>query len=40
MRAIVYRGAGGVEVMAIEERENPVPGPDQVLVAVVSTGRT
>ncbi len=34
MRAIVFTGAGGAEVMRLEERPDPVPGSDDVLVAV------
>lgn len=38
MRAIVFRGAGGPEVMSLEERRDPVPGSDEVLVAVRFAG--
>ena len=34
MRAVVLREHGGPEVMTIEEVDDPVPGPDQVLVDV------
>jgi NADPH2:quinone reductase len=34
VRAIVFTGAGGAEVMRLEERPDPVPGSDDVLVAV------
>lgn len=34
MRAAVYTGAGGPEVIRIEERPEPRPGPEQVLVRV------
>lgn len=33
MRAVVFAGAGGPEVMRFEERPDPVPGSDEVLVA-------
>lgn len=33
MKAIVFSGAGGPEVMRLEERPDPVPGSDEVLVA-------
>lgn len=38
MRAVVYQGAGGLEVVRIEERPMPVPGPGQVRVRVRSAG--
>jgi NADPH:quinone reductase-like Zn-dependent oxidoreductase len=34
MRAIVFTGSGGNEVVRVEERPDPVPGGDDVLVAV------
>ena len=34
MRAIVFAGVGGPEVMRLEERPDPVPGEGEVLVAV------
>ena len=34
MRAIVFTGAGGNEVVHLEERPDPVPGPEDVLVRV------
>ncbi|RDI74610.1 quinone-pig3: PIG3-type NAD(P)H quinone oxidoreductase [Gaiella occulta] len=34
MRAIVFTGAGGNEVVALEERDDPVPTGDDVLVSV------
>src|SRR5882724_7268145 len=34
MRAIVFAGVGGPEVMRLEERPDPVPGSDELLVAV------
>jgi NADPH:quinone reductase-like Zn-dependent oxidoreductase len=38
MRAIVYTGAGGAEVMRLEERPDPEPGSDEVLVAARYSG--
>src|SRR3954467_11392963 len=38
MRAIVFTGAGGAEVMSLEERPDPVPGSDEVLVAASYSG--
>ena len=37
MRAVVLRDHGGPEVLAIEEVEEPAPGPDQILVDVAHT---
>lgn len=37
MRAVVLRDHGGPEVLTIEEVDDPVPGPDQVLVDVAHT---
>ena len=37
MRAVVLREKGGPEVLRVEEVPDPVPGPDEVLVDVVST---
>ena len=37
MRAVVLREHGGPEVLTIEEVEDPVPGPDQILVTVAHT---
>lgn len=34
MRAVVFTGKGGNEVVSVEERPDPVPGSDEVLVAV------
>ena len=34
MRAAVYTGTGGPEVIRIEERPQPQPGPEQALVRV------
>ncbi len=33
MRAVVFTGAGGNEVIRLDERPDPVPGSDEVLVA-------
>ena len=38
MRAIVYTGTGGREVMRLEERPDPVPGSEEVLVAARFAG--
>jgi NADPH:quinone reductase-like Zn-dependent oxidoreductase len=38
MRAIVFTGAGGAEVMELTERQDPVPGSDEVLVAATHSG--
>src|SRR5690349_3676177 len=38
MRAIVFRGAGGPEVMALEQRPDPEPGGGEVLVRVRYAG--
>lgn len=38
MRAIVYTGAGGAEVMSLEERPDPQPGSDEVVVAARFSG--
>lgn len=37
-RAVTFRGAGGVEVIALDERVVPDPGPGEVLVAVHAAG--
>ena len=37
MRAVVLDQYGGTEVLAIREVPDPVPGPDEVLVDIVST---
>ena len=37
MRAVVLRSYGGPEVLAVETLPDPVPGPDEVVVAIVST---
>jgi NADPH2:quinone reductase len=38
MRAVVYTGAGGNEVIRIEERPDPEPGTGEVLIAVRFAG--
>jgi len=38
MKAIVYKGSGGVEAIAIEDRPDPVPGRGQILVRVRAAG--
>ena len=38
MRAIVYTGAGGNEVVSLEERATPTPSGDEFLVAVRYAG--
>ncbi len=38
MRAVVYRGSGGRDVIAIEEVREPRPGTDEALVAVAFAG--
>jgi len=38
MRAIVFTGGGGPEVMSLEQRPDPVPGSDEVLVAATHSG--
>jgi putative PIG3 family NAD(P)H quinone oxidoreductase len=37
MRAVVLRSHGGPEVLTIEDVDDPVPGPDQILVDVAHT---
>ncbi|MET0909976.1 MAG: NAD(P)H-quinone oxidoreductase [Ilumatobacteraceae bacterium] len=37
MRAVVLRSHGGPEVLTIEEVDEPVPGPDEILVAIEHT---
>lgn len=34
MRAVVLRGHGGTEALSVEDVADPVPGPDEILVAV------
>jgi putative PIG3 family NAD(P)H quinone oxidoreductase len=38
MRAVTFTGAGGNEVVAVQERADPVPGTDEVLVAARFAG--
>ena len=38
MQAVVFRGAGGNEVVALEERPDPAPGAEDVLVQVHYAG--
>jgi putative PIG3 family NAD(P)H quinone oxidoreductase len=38
VRALVFTGAGGREVMQLEERPDPVPGSDELLVAASFAG--
>jgi NADPH:quinone reductase len=38
MRAIVFTGAGGPEVMSLEQRADPRPGSDEVLVEAAYSG--
>jgi len=38
MKAICYRGAGGLEVIGLEDRPDPVPGPGQIRVRVRAAG--
>ena len=38
MRAIVFTGAGGNEVVSVEERPDPAPGAEDVLVRVAFAG--
>ena len=38
MRALVYAGAGGVEVISLEERPDPLPGARQIQVRVHAAG--
>ncbi len=38
MRAVVYRGAGGTEVIGLENRPDPTPGREQVVVRVRAAG--
>ena len=37
MKAVLYRGYGGSDVLHYEDVERPVPGPGQVLVKVAAT---
>jgi NADPH:quinone reductase len=38
MRAVVYTGAGGIEVIQLREVADPVPGPGQIRVRVHAAG--
>ena len=38
MRAVVFTGAGGNEVVSVEERPAPEPGPEDVVVRVTFAG--
>lgn len=38
MRAVQFRQAGGPETLAVEELPDPVPGPGEVLIDIVSAG--
>jgi NADPH2:quinone reductase len=38
MRAVVFTGAGGNEVVLVEERPDPVPGPEDLIVEVRYAG--
>ena len=38
MRAVVYTGVGGNEVVRLEERPDPAPGSHEVLVAAPYAG--
>jgi NADPH:quinone reductase-like Zn-dependent oxidoreductase len=38
VRAVVFAGAGGNEVVGLEKRPDPVPGPEDVVVAVRFAG--
>ena len=38
MKAVVVTTNGGPENMQLTDREVPVPGPDQVAVAVITAG--
>jgi NADPH:quinone reductase len=37
MRAVIHRGAGGLDVLAIEDRPVPVPGDGELLIRVHAT---
>ena len=38
MRAVRYDRYGGIDVLEVREVDPPVPGPDEVLVAVRAAG--
>jgi putative PIG3 family NAD(P)H quinone oxidoreductase len=38
VRAVVFTGAGGNEVVSVEERPDPAPGPEDVVVRVAFAG--
>ncbi len=38
MRAVVFTGAGGNEVVRVEERADPTPGPDELVVRCAFSG--
>ena len=38
MRAVMVTKLGGPEVLAVEERPDPVPGPGQIVVEVRAAG--
>ncbi len=38
MRAVVFTGAGGPEVVQLQERPDPQPGPGEVVIAVTHAG--
>lgn len=38
MRAVVFRGSGGTDVLSMEERDLREPGPGEVLVSVAAAG--
>ncbi|XKH52242.1 NAD(P)H-quinone oxidoreductase [Citricoccus nitrophenolicus] len=38
MRAVTYTGAGGREVLAVEDQALPTPGPGEVLIKVTAAG--
>jgi NADPH:quinone reductase len=38
VRAVVFTGAGGNDVVVVEQRPNPVPGPEDVVVRVSYAG--
>ncbi len=38
MQAVVFTGAGGPEVVSVQERPDPAPGPEEVVVRVAFAG--